>query len=505
MTARETAAPALLADLVDQAAERNPDRTALISGPRRCTFAELRAASLVAEAELREQRVRRGERVVIVIDEFIDAIAMMFGAARIGAVYVLMNGDATRYSAEYVMRDCEPVRVFAAEDTEARRTADELGIPVFTAQCFGREATPGPAPAYQDRPISSDLVSVLYTSGSTGRPKGVAGTHANMVFAAHAIARRLRLREDDVIGCVLPLAFDYGVYQILLSLITGATLAWGRGSAAGPGLLTFLNEHQVTVLPAVPGLSHNLDRLSQRSPDRLPPLRVLTNTGAAMSPDLVKRLTGAYPALGVYLMFGLTECKRISILLPEELADRPGSVGRPLDDTECLVIDAEGRPQPPGEVGELIVRGPHVTRGYWRAPELTAKRFRPWGPFAEQVLYTGDQCWLDEDGYLYFQGRDDDIYKSNGFRVSATEVTLAAEAIPGVTEAYAVPAKGDRPAQLAVVTELSALEVRAELQRYLEWFKVPDRIVVTDAIPLNRNGKVDPEAVRALGTVGDRA
>ncbi|MFC5744457.1 class I adenylate-forming enzyme family protein [Actinomadura rugatobispora] len=491
---------ATLPDMLDRAAGRWPDRLALVSGERRCRFAELRDASLVAEAELRRLGAGRGDRVVVVIDEFVDAIAMMFGVARLGGVYVLMNGDTTEYAAGHVMRDCEPVLVLAERDSPARRTAVSLGLPVAAPPCFGRPAPP-PEP-WRPGPISRDLVSVLYTSGSTGRPKGVAGTHRNMVFAAHAIARRFRLREDDVIGCVLPLAFDYGVYQILLSMIAGCPLVWGKGTDAGPGLLNFLDRHGITVLPSVPGLAHNLDRLSRRSPGALPPLRVLTNTGAAMSADLLGRLRDRYPRLEVFLMFGLTECKRISILLPEELPRKPGSVGRPLDDTECVIVDPEGRPLAPGEVGELVVRGPHVTQGYWGDPEGTALRFRPWGPNGEVALFTGDQCWLDDEGYLYFQGRDDDIYKSNGFRVSATEVAMAAEEVPGVLEAYCAAARGDDPPVLAVVTELTAMQVRVELQKHLEWYKVPDLIVPVDRLPLNRNGKVDGPAVRALAGSG---
>lgn len=519
MTARPRQEPevSLLHDLLDRAADRWPDRTALVSGERRCTFGELRDASFAAEAGLRRNGVRRGDRVVVVIDEFVDAIATMFGAARLGAVYVLMNGDTTEYAADHVMRDCAPALVLAEDDTPAKARAASLGLRVAALRCFG---TPPPVPPAPDgangangadgpdgpspaqRPISRDLVSVLYTSGSTGRPKGVVGTHGNMVFAAQMIARRLRLRPDDVIGCVLPLAFDYGVYQILLSMLSGCRLVWGKGADAGPGLLAFLLRHRVTVLPSVPGLAHNLDRLSRRSPDALPPLRVLTNTGAAMSSDLLDRLRTRYPDLGVHLMFGLTECKRISILLPEELPFKPGSVGRPLDDTECVIVDGDGRPLPPGEVGELVVRGPHVTQGYWGDPDGTAARFRPWGPYGERALFTGDQCWLDDDGYLYFHGRDDDIYKSNGFRVSATEVAMAAEEVGGVLEAYCAGARGDDPPVLAVVTELTSLQVRAGLQRHLEWFKVPDLIVPVERLPLNRNGKVDPVAVRALAKAG---
>src|SRR5262249_53681549 len=155
-------------DLLDRAAARWPHRTALVSGERRCTFAELRDASLVAEAGLRDSEVRRGDRVIVVIDEFIDAIAMMFGVARLGAVYVLMNGDTTQYAADHMMRDCAPVLVLAEQDSAAKRCAASLGIPIGELSCFGG---PAPAASRAARPISRDLVSVLYTSGSTGRPK----------------------------------------------------------------------------------------------------------------------------------------------------------------------------------------------------------------------------------------------------------------------------------------------------------------------------------------------
>ena len=448
----------------------------------------------------------RGDRVAVVIGDFLDAIAMMFGVARLGAVYVLMNGDTTRYAAQHVLTDCAPVCVVAGGPADdVTPCAAELGVPVLRPRGSGR--TPAPAPAPAPGPISSDLVSILYTSGSTGRPKGVVATHANMVFAAEAIARRLDLRENDVIGCVLPLAFDYGVYQILLSLISGATLVWGQGTDAGPGLLRFLRRHQVSVLPSVPGLAPE-PRPALPPQRRTPaPAARAHQHGRGHVRDLLGRVRAHYPSLRIFLMFGLTECKRISILTPEELSDRPDSVGRPLDDTEILIIDPRTRRVlPPGEIGELIVRGPHVTRGYWNDPERTALRFRPWGPMSEHVLFTGDQCWTDADGYLYFSGRDDDVYKQNGFRVSATEVALAAEDVDGVDEAHCLPARGEDPAVLVVVGRCEPAELRAALHDRLEWFKVPDDIRVADRLPLNRNGKIDSTAIRRLVTAeaGDR-
>src|SRR5262249_5256021 len=146
-----------------------------------------------------------------------------------------------------------------------------------------------------------------------------------------------------------------------------------------------------------------------------------------------------YANCSLFVMFGLTECKRVSILLPAEYSVKPDSVGKPLPDTECFIVDHDGHILPAGNEGELVVRGPHVMSGYWNAPELTCKRFRVWGTGREKILFTGDTCVLDEEGYLYFRGRFDDIYKQGGYRVSALEVEAAVLDIAGVTHAAVLP------------------------------------------------------------------
>jgi acyl-CoA synthetase (AMP-forming)/AMP-acid ligase II len=163
------------------------------------------------------------------------------------------------------------------------------------------------------------------------------------------------------------------------------------------------------------------------------------------------------------------------------------------------VVDDDGRPVPPGTLGELVVRGPHVMAGYWRRPELTAQRFRlAEGLFPE--LHTGDYGWLDEDGYLYFSGRRDDIYKSRGFRVSATEVEAAALRVAGVRAAAVLPPGGDRPdAVLYVVTDLDRDEVLGRLREQIEPYKVPARCILVETMPLNANGKTDKVALAAAG------
>ncbi len=211
----------------------------------------------------------------------------------------------------------------------------------------------------------------------------------------------------------------------------------------------------------------------------------------------LQALRTALPGLKVQLMFGLTECKRATIMPPDGDLDRPGSSGRALPGTEVFVVDDEGRRRPPGEIGEIVVRGPNVMAGYWRRPEITAQRFqRAEGLFPQ--LNTGDYGWVDEEGYLYFDGRRDDIYKENGFRVSATEVEAAARRVPGVTSAAVLPPHNAEPARLFVVGSLPPAEVLQGMRGQIEEFKIPRSCRTLDALPLTANGKVDRKSLAAM-------
>ncbi|HEX6870117.1 MAG TPA: AMP-binding protein, partial [Micromonosporaceae bacterium] len=348
-----------------------------------------------------------------------------------------------------------------------------------------------PAAGEDERPcLSIDPACLIYTSGSTALPKAVVSTHQQMLFAAKAIQSRLGYRDDDVVFCCLPLSFDYGLYQIFLCCLGGARLVLGDDGDAGPALLGRLTRDAVTVLPLVPSLAVTLCRLVRRSGQPPPRLRLATNTGAALSPARCAELRAAVPGLSVVAMFGLTECKRVSVAEPDLDLVRPGSVGRPLPDTEVFVVDQQGRPLPAGEVGELVVRGQHVMCGYWQAPELTAARFRR-DPLGQPLLYTGDQCWLDDDGYLYFAGRGDDVFKQHGYRVSTTEIEAAALDIDGVELAAALAPQGEHGSRLAVCGPIRHADLVRELRRRLEPRKLPGECRVVGALPLSVNGKVD--------------
>ncbi|MEO3783709.1 class I adenylate-forming enzyme family protein [Actinocorallia sp. B10E7] len=480
-------------DMLDVRVLRSPERPALRSAGVSWSYGELGRRSLAIAERLRALGVGRGDRVLIDAPHAPETVAAVFAVSRLGALYAVVSDRLPEARFERVVADCTPKLLLTARD------GPRAGLPWERLEKLPAEAE-GPAAeelAAVEFP-SIDPVGLIYTSGSTSEPKAVVSTHAQVLFAADAIQDRLRYRDDDVIFSCLPLSFDYGLYQVFLSCLGGAELILATPEDAGPALLRRLEEESPTVLPLVPSLAGTLLTLIRRGRRAPEGLRMITSSGAALSGGVAQRLRDAMPGLGVVSMFGLTECKRVSISEPDADVSRPGTMGRPLRGTEVLILDDRGEPVPVGETGELVVRGGHVMAGYWNAPELTARRFRR-DAFGQPLLFTGDKCRLDEDGHLYFVGRDDDLYKENGFRVSATEVEAAALDVAGVRQAAVLPPRDGAGSVLVVSADLSADEVLRELSSRLEDFKVPRRCRVVPELPLGANGKLDRRAVAALG------
>jgi acyl-CoA synthetase (AMP-forming)/AMP-acid ligase II len=499
----------LLHHLLDQQADRAPHARALSRAGHSWDYVELRRRSLAAAGWLRRYRVNRGDRILILDRNNLETLALVFGASRIGACYVIIRDQTQPYQLRHILADCSP-RLVIGSGTAVTRLPGTAGVP-----CVDFAAVTDTAPADRARDeqaagappvLSTDPVSLIYTSGSTALPKAVVSTHQQVLAAVHAIHSRLQYRDDDVVLCGLPLSFDYGLYQTFLACVGGSAVVLGSDEDAGPGLLRCLVRARISVLPLVPSLAVTLCRLLDRharqhagsGPEHpLARLRMVTNTGAALSPALAARLRALIPGVAVVAMFGLTECKRVSIAEPDLDLVRPGSVGRPLPGTEVFAVGPDGRRLAAGEVGELVVRGPHVMAGYWNAPELTATRFRR-DYLGRTTLHTGDYGYLDSDGYLYFVTRRDEIYKQNGFRVSTTEVEAAAMDIAGVELAVVLPPDGRHGARLAVSGTISSRQLIKELRARLEAPKVPAECRIFDTLPLNGNGKVERRAVRQL-------
>ncbi|GGP78671.1 class I adenylate-forming enzyme family protein [Saccharothrix coeruleofusca] len=488
----------LVHELLDEAVERRGAAPAFSGKGLELDYRQVRSLSLGVAAELVRCGLRRGDRVVVRTPNDPRLAALVFGASRVGVALAVIHEQVRGHALEHILDDCGPGLLVTA-DPEAGRTARERGIAVVSLEeLTDRSGVETGERAGGVPPLAVDPVLLIYTSGTTALPKAVVSTHAQVVFAAEAIHSRLRYQPDDVVYCPLPLSFDYGLYQLFLGVLGGSHVVVGDAAEAGPSLVSNLARVRATVLPAVPPVAAALLRLLRRDPSRTAPLRLMTNTGAAVSRDVLRGLRALLPRLRVQLMFGLTECKRVSIMDPDEDLARPDAVGRPLPGTEVFTVDERGNRLPDGEPGELTVRGPHVMAGYWRRPELSAQRF----PLVDGLfpeLRSGDYGWLDEDGHLHFLGRRDDVYKQQGFRVSAVEVEAAARGLDGVDAAAVLPPAPERDhAVLVVAATVEPGQVLRLLAARLEDFKVPARCLVLDALPVNANGKTDKKALLAL-------
>ena len=503
----------LVQDTLYQNALRIPDKVALICDGQRLSYADIDAMTNRLANALIEHGVQRGDRVAMYLNNSVEAVVGIFATLKAGGVFVVVNHTTKRDKLTYILNNCRATALL----TEARKAslADQVLIDVpslkFNVLCGQRpsrdtgkhercldfETIQAGYPA--DRPptvnIDLDLACLIYTSGSTGDPKGVMSDHSNVVFAASSIIEYLQNVENDVVIDVLPLSFDYGLYQLLMVFKFGGTLVLERSFAYPAAILKRMEQECVTGLPGVPTIFAILLKMDL-SPYDLSRLRYLTNTGAALPPSHIQELREKFPWVTVYSMYGLTETKRTLYLPPDQLDERPGSVGIAIPGTEVWIEDEAGNRLGPGEIGELVARGRHVMRGYWGGPEATAERYHP-GPIpGERLCYTDDIFRMDEDGYMYFVGRKDDIIKSRGEKVAPKEVENILYNLPGVIEAAVIgvpdPVLGEAVKAFVVPdgVDLTKAQVLAHCRAHLEDFMMPKYVEIRGELPKTSSGKI---------------
>jgi long-chain acyl-CoA synthetase len=494
--------PPHVIELLDSAAKRWPAKI-FVRGEQLITFAQMSDRSRAIAYWLVDRGFRPGDRILIAARNHGDAIAAALGATRAGMTFAYLHHLIRPAGFRRIATQMEPVCVVLDAST-AHLKGLTSGVSLLVAG--GTEISGGTAVSKivssEGWPVSfakrADPFCLVYTSGSTGEPRGVMVSHDNVLFTAQAIQSRLQYRADDAIGLFLPLSFDYGLYQLFLSLITGASVYLATQELTPLRIADALAREKITVLPGIPSLFSALIVVLNRTGQSFPCLRSITNTGEHLAEIVIDNLGAVLPGVEVFSMYGLTECKRISILLPSERRGHPGSVGRPLDGTTAEVLREDGTVAPPDTPGELVVGGPHVTMGYWRAPEETDRRFRP-DAQGQRLLFTGDTCRRSREGYLYFCGRHDTQIKRHGFRMSLLEVESAALTLAEVREAAAISLSENDGLHLFVVAAtdcVSAGTVLRHLRDQLEPYKVPDRIQVVESLPLTPHGKVDRENLR---------
>lgn len=504
----------LLHLFLENTARSSPDKIALICEGKGYTYKELHTQVERLATTLQQCGVVRGDRVAIFMDNSPETVVSVYAVLKIGAIFMLVNPQTKTDKLSYMLNDARPACLISQASHEAVYAAAlERAPSVHTCiissklpqhrqtakayRLFNEATALSGASVHDSGTIDQDLAAIIYTSGSTGEPKGVMLTHLNMVTACNSVSSYLGLRDDDVILCVLPLAFDYGLYQILMGFKVGACVVLEKSFAFPAKVLEVMARERVTVFPGVPTMFSTLMNLKILSQYDLSTLRMITNTAAALSEQHIKALRRLFPQAGLFSMYGLTECKRVTYLPLEELDRRPTSVGKGMPNEEVWLVDEHANRLPCGSTGELVIRGSHVMRGYWEKPEETAQRLRP-GPYpGEMVLYSGDIFRNDEEGYLYFVGRNDDIIKSRGEKVSPREVENVLYGIEGVLEAAVIGVPDEllgEAIKAFVVLKPDYNCTEKDVIKYclakLENFMAPKSVVFMDQLPKTNTGKI---------------
>ncbi len=516
--------PNLLHELVLRAEARSPSAPALVSGGRTSSYAELAALIRSAATGLRQRGLRRHDRVAVYLPKTLETVVAMFGAAAAGGSFVPVNPVLKGDQVGHILRDSgarflvtSTARLEAIGPALADCTAlthviltDGAGAgpnpPDLVCEAW-TELLAATADYVPHRCIDGDMVAIFYTSGSTGLPKGVVLSHRNMVAGATSVASYLENRADDRLLSLLPLSFDAGFSQLTTGFHTGACVVLLDYLLAGD-VVRQVRDQRITGITGVPPLWSQLADVTW-PPGSTSTVRYFATTGGVMPRPVLDKLRAAFPAARPFLMYGLTEAFRSTYLPPEEVDRRPDSIGRAIPNAEILVLRPDGTPCEPGEPGELVHRGALVSLGYWNNPVATAERFKPvpgslaTGGQPEVAVWSGDTVVSDEEGFLFFRGRRDEMIKSSGYRVSPTEVEDCLMQSGLVTEIVAVGVPDERLGQAIVLVAVASTGpgdagplldyAREKLPAYM----VPRSVVWRTGLPRNPNGKFDRVRLKA--------
>lgn len=508
-------------ELITTTAARFASHLALRHRDQSLTYAALAEGITTVARGLMRCGLERNERVAIYLPKRFETVFSFFGTSMAGGVFVPVNPQLKPEQVGHILRDCN-ARILITSPDRATGLADTLAAchdlrTLILVDAAG-DALPNIASleiiSWLDfidsknstpfhRRIDMDVLAILYTSGSTGRPKGVVLSHRNVVTGAASVAQYLENNSSDRILAVLPFSFDYGLSQLNTAFHSGACAVL-MDYLMPRDVIAMVAKERITGLAAVPPLWIQLAQLPWPE-DAVNALRYITNSGGAMPVATLAGLRKALPKTRPFLMYGLTEAFRSTYLPPEEIDRRPESMGKAIPNAEIMVVREDGTPCAPGEPGELVHRGSLVALGYWNDPAKTAERFRPAPatdhnlPLQEIAVWSGDTVRMDDEGYLYFMARKDDMIKTSGYRVSPTEVeeVIYASGLVGHAAAIGVP----HPILgQAIVVVASPPEHREDLdvntlldqcKSRLPNFMVPAHIRVQPELPRNPNGKID--------------
>jgi len=481
-------------NFLEESVRLYPRKVAVAASGKTYTFSDLQEQSNNLAAYLQSLQIKRGDRAIVLLGNSIETIISFWAILKTGAIVIPVGIELKPNKIEYILKDSGASVLITSSEIVSQSKAlllssglkkviipnkpNQLSEALFT--CYDTVVNQEKQELKASGLISIDLAAIIYTSGSTGEPKGVMLTHDNMIAATNSLNAYLKYQKDDKVLSALPLSFDYGLYQMIMCISTGATLLLEKEATWPIFLLKKIVKEKATIFPAVPTMIMLLYEQNKKYQFDLSSIR------------------------SVISMYGLTECKRCTYLPPEDIDKKHNSVGIAIPNTELwLVDDNDNKISNPNEIGQLVIRGATVMRGYWNKPEKTAEKLKQGKYLGEKILYTGDFCSMDKDGYLYFRGRMDHMIKSRGIKVSPKEVEDYIVDILGVKAVVVIGIPHDDYGEalfaFVVLNEGQSIvenDIITSCTQNLEAYKIPEYIEIITSIPKTPNGKFNVIALK---------
>ncbi|WP_428026698.1 AMP-binding protein [Arcobacter sp.] len=495
--------------LIEDAAISHPQKNALILNEKSLTYSDLLTKVNQVAFYLKELNLPKGSRIGVYSNKGIEQVIAILSILSTDYVLVPLTKLLKPEQVEYIIKDCDIKCIIT--DKLKLESIEEIK---FDGHIISYETTHKEIASFEEifkyynKPYSCEInghdnAVITYSFGITGTPKGIVISHRNLIDSARVVSQYLHLEEDDVISGILIFNLDYGLNQIFCSLYKRATLALHRFILAGDFFNHLINDN-VTVIPLMPiNITQMFDEELQRLPsaELLSKIRIITSSGGNVTPKMLNIVQKYFVNAKFFSMHGLTEAFRSTYLDPSQINIRPNSIGKAIPDVELYVIDANGNECAPRVVGELIHRGGYIYKGFWNAPIETAERFKSIeilknvinleGQLIDEIVVkTGDYVYKDEEGYLYFVSRHDDMIKTRGFRVSPYEVeSVVMNNIPQIEQCAVFSINNDEIEEEIVLvysarSELSSKEITFELKKHLASYMIPSKIIYKKSLPL---------------------
>ena len=513
----------LLGEALLNSAGTNPSKIAIISKGEEYSYQLLKEGAENLARHFISSGIEKGDRVAIYIENSWESIVSIYGTALAGGVFLVINPQTKSDKFQYILNDSGAKILvtssllknelsLALENTKDIHEVIISGkldqvkkYPHFELIHFDNAISKNNSEITFPNIIPNDLAALIYTSGSTGFPKGVMMTHQSMVFTSWSLIQYLRLTENDRIMLLLPLAFDYGLYQLLMAITIGGTLIVEQSFIFVASIYKDIEKYKPTVFPGVPTVYAMMIASNKENGISFDCIQKVTNTAAALPAEFIPDLKKIFPSALIFKMYGLTECKRVCYLEPELVDLKPDSVGKAIPGTEIFLLSPDGNSVPAAETGILHIRGPHVMVGYWKKDELTRVMLKPGKLPGEKILCSNDWFRMDEEGFFYFQGRNDDIIKTRGEKVSPVEIENIIYKINGIKE-VAVLGTPDAVMGESIVVFVTTHDgavinekaIQRECMTHLEPFMVPQKVIFMKEMPKSTNGKIDKKELKKV-------